>query len=152
MIKSYHAKNLVPKIIFFLLQESTDSLKDRMSTLENDIRKLQEQLSTQSNDADADTDKKSVDGRSDVFDNSDLSSFNNLRSSPTLQDGRAASPTFGQMTSPTMMTTEMTSTTASTSSLRRTRLRPRRFRKTNSESPDFEVDEDVQEDEQDESK
>ena len=127
-------------------------MKDRMSTLENDIRKLQEQLSTQSNDADADADKKSVDGRSDVFDNSDLSSFNNLRGSPTLQDGRAASPTFGQMTSPTMMTTEMTSTTASTSSLRRTRLRPRRFRKPNSESPDFEVDEDVQEDEQDESK
>ena len=129
-------------------------MKDRMSTLENDIRKLQEQLSTQSNDtdADADADKKSVDGRSDVFDNSDQSSFNNLRGSPTLQDGRAASPTFVQMTSPTMMTTEMTSTTASTSSLRRTRLRPRRFRKPNSESPDFEVDEDVQEDEPDESK
>ena len=121
-----------------------------MSTLENDIRKLHEQLSTQSNDTDvdADADKKSVDGI-DVFDNGDLSSFDNLRSSPTLQDGREASPTFDPTTTTTETTT--TSTAASTSSLRRTRLRPRRFRKMNSESPDFDVDEDVQ-DEQDLSK
>ena len=84
-----------------------------MLTLESDIRKLRQQL-TSADEADA------------------AESAANLRrrcESPTEETVR----TFDSATNE-LLTTEI----ASTSSLRRTRLRPRKFRQLDSTSPDFE--------------
>jgi hypothetical protein len=106
-----------------------------MSTIADVVFKL----STQENDVDNDADKKSVDEQDGAL-RDDVSS-NSRRCSPPTQE--TTTPTFD-------LATSMPIEIVSTSSLRRTRLRPRRFRKLESGSLDFEAEEDGQ-DELDES-
>ncbi len=130
---------------FFLFQESNESLKDRMITIESEIRTLREKLANKSDDEDFDD--NSVDDKPVAADEStslsDVEAVNEVSFPSTSNSPTNDVSTIFKSTSSDLSESDR-------KSLRRTRLQPRRFRQV-ATSPDLEAEHDQdEEDEEDE--